>query len=428
MTVRAEPSAGHPRDEVRVSTWEGVREALRRKELRQALYDEGAAVMADCLLVLHGEEHRRRRRLENRLFRREVFAHWEQEVLGATVEAAFAPFVADGRGDLVPIGYRTTVNLTAFIAGVDRPTGSAEETDRLLSIVRTFSEGATAVHSTRPRQELARELTEAMAAFEEEFYGPSLRRREALVQQARRTGDESGLTDDVLCTLLWNADRLELPPEVVRREVAFYLQAGSHSTANAFTHTADELFRWCRTHPGDLDRASGDRLFVQRCVHEALRLHPASPVAWRRAVGPVRLADGTELDADDLLVLDLAAANRSEEHFGPGADRFDPWRLPAPGVPAWGHSFGGGMHACVGMELDGGLECTVAGHRAGAAASEVPTPPEGHLHGTVAVMVAALLAHGGRPDPQRPPVQDPGTSRRHFSSYPVTFPGSGAAS
>ena len=36
--------------------------------------------------------------------------------------------------------------------------------------------------------------------------------------------------------------RLRVSPAVVRREVAFYLQAGSHSSANAFTHAMDDLF------------------------------------------------------------------------------------------------------------------------------------------------------------------------------------------
>jgi cytochrome P450 len=113
---------------ITVSDYGVVRDAFRRKELRQALYDDGADVMADCLLTLHGDSHRARRRLENRLFRRDVFTRWERQVLGTTVDDALAPFVAEGRGDLLPIGYRTTMNLTAFIAGVDRPHGPPDET------------------------------------------------------------------------------------------------------------------------------------------------------------------------------------------------------------------------------------------------------------------------------------------------------------
>lgn len=398
-------SATRPRGTtITVSDYGVVRDAFRRKELRQALYDDGADVMADCLLTLHGDSHRARRRLENRLFRRDVFTRWERQVLGTTVDDALAPFVAEGRGDLLPIGYRTTMNLTAFIAGVDRPHGTPDETEELYRIVRTFSEGATAVHSTRDRAALSAEVQAAMDLFDRDFFSPSVRRREATLAAG---GDAP---DDVLGTLLAHRDELDLPTDVIRREVAFYLQAGSHSTANAFTHTVDELFSWVGSHPEDLERARRDLGFLQRCVHETLRLHPASPVAWRRAVAPVDLADGTTVGTDDLLVLDLEQANRSTDLFGEGADRFDPWRVPADGVPAWGHSFGGGVHACIGMELDGGLECP-------------PTPDDSHLFGTVAVMVSAFLAHGGRPDPDHPPTVDRASSRTHFSAYPVLFDG-----
>ena len=54
-----------------VATYEGARDAFRQKQLRQALYDAGEVVMADVLVNLHGDAHRSRRRLENRLFRRD---------------------------------------------------------------------------------------------------------------------------------------------------------------------------------------------------------------------------------------------------------------------------------------------------------------------------------------------------------------------
>ena len=62
-----------------VSTNEDALAVLRRKSMRQALYDAGAPVMADCLLDLHAEAHRDRRRLENRLFRRATFEHFERD-------------------------------------------------------------------------------------------------------------------------------------------------------------------------------------------------------------------------------------------------------------------------------------------------------------------------------------------------------------
>lgn len=121
------------------------------------------------------------------------------------------------------------------------------------------------------------------------------------------------------------------------------------------------------------EQLRSDPRLVQRGVDDARRLHPASPVA------DTELSDGTRLASGDTVVLDVAAANRSEKHFG-----------------------GGGPHACVGMELDGGTE-------------------DGELVGTVSVMVQAFLDHGGRRDPAESATLDASTSRKHFSAYPVLF-------
>ncbi len=362
---------------ITLTGFEEVREALRHRHLRQALYDEGAVVMADALITLHGEAHRDRRRLENRLFRRDTFARWEEELLGPTIDAALAPFIAAGRGDLLPIGYRTTMALTAYVAGVDH---TPDQTDDLLAIVRKLSEGATLVHSTRDREEVRAEVRAAMDRFDAQFLRASV---------ARRRSDPQ---PDVLSLLL----STDLPDEVIRREVCFYLQAGSHSTANAFTFTVHEAFG---AFP---DGPSPDPRFLQRCVHETLRLHPASPVAWRMPTEDVVLRSGRALPAGELVVLDLRSANRDPAVWGDEADRFDPLRAAPPRIPPWGHSFGGGGHACIGAELDGGTE-------------------DGTLLGTVARMVAAFVAAGGRPDPEHPPVRDTTTERLVFSSYPVVF-------
>lgn len=395
---------------IELRTWAHVRDALRSKELRQAGYDEGAVVMADCLLVLHGADHRERRRLENRLFRRETFAHWEHQVLGGTIRATLGPFVEAGRGDLAQIGYRSAMNLTATIAGIDHDPTDAAATDHLYDIVKTFSAGATIKHSTRDKDEVRAEVRDAMARFRTDVFGPSLDRRLQLID-AHDAGDlaEDDLPRDVLTTLLRNHDRLDLPDDVLLREICFYLQAGAHSTANAFTHTVDDLLTWGAEHPDDLRRARTSLALVQQGMHESLRLNPASPMAYREPLTTVSLADGTELPEGAEVVLDLMAANRDPEVFGPTGDRYDLHRDVPDGVPRWGMSFGGGTHACIGAELDGGLEID-------------PTRPAEHqLYGTVAVMAHAFLEAGGRRDPDDPPELDPHSIRPHYSRYPVTF-------
>ena len=107
-------------------------------------------------------------------------------------------------------------------------------------------------------------------------------------------------------------------------------------------------------------------------------------------------------------MLDLMAANRDREIFGSSADVFDPERQPAEGAPLWGHSFGGGVHSCIGRELDGGVPV-----------AERPQNDSLPLHGTVAVMLAALLDHRFEPDPDDSPEPLATSTRDHHVRFPV---------
>lgn len=399
-------TAAQPGERTVLDGYADVRDALRRRDLEQALYHAGGAVMADSLITLHGEAHQRRRRVENRLFRRGTFRWWERHLVPGTIEFAYAGPLADGRADLVRLGRRTIMHLTALVAGIDPPRAD-EDVDALDRLAHVFSAGATAVHSTRDPGELAAEVAAAMEEFDERFFTPSVARRQVLLAgHADGRVPEEDLPRDVLTAVLRHRDELGIGREAIRREVAFYLQAGSHSTANLFTHAADRLF----SRRGDPAFAArlGDRRFLQRCVFEALRLHPASPVAWRRATADITLRSGVELPAGTLVELDLESANADPAVWGADAAEFDPDRALPDGVPPWGHSFGGGMHACIGAELDGGVHSTGG-------------PDEDHepVFGTVTLMLDALLRGGARPDPADPPVPDPHSSRRNFARYPV---------
>ncbi|MQA13866.1 MAG: cytochrome P450 [Pseudonocardiaceae bacterium] len=386
-----------------------VRDAFRQHDLEQALYDAGGVVMADCLLVLHGQRHRVRRRVENRLFRRGTFRYWERSFLRDVVADTLKPFLAAGRADLLELGYRTIMNLTAMVAGVDQPRGTVEETDDLYRFAKKFSEGAILVHSTRDPDQVRAEVSAALEEFDELFLQPSVQRRRTLLDQfAAGEVEEDDLPRDVLTALLRYWDELELTGDVLRRETAFYLQAGSHSTADAFTHAADDFFSWAGSSPRQAEAARRDPVLLQRCVYETLRLHPASPVAHRRALAPITLRSGVEIPEGAFVVMDLAAANRDPAVFD-RPDTYDPLRETPADVPRWGHAFGGGTHACIGTELAGGV------------APQADGDPHDQVLGTVTLMLQALLDGGGRPDPNRSPTVDSSTRREHFSGYPVVF-------
>jgi cytochrome P450 len=104
---------------IRLTTYADCRDAFRQKDLRQALYDEGHRLMEGVIVNLHGDEHKARRRLENRLFRRDTFAWYEREVIPQVIDEVLAPAVAAGRADLLPLARRTMMTLAVRIAGVD---------------------------------------------------------------------------------------------------------------------------------------------------------------------------------------------------------------------------------------------------------------------------------------------------------------------
>jgi hypothetical protein len=161
--------------------------------------------------------------------------------------------------------------------------------------------------------------------------------------------------------------------------------------------------------PEDAERARDDLAFLQRCVHETIRLQPSSPVAMRWALDDVDLSTGTRIPNGAKVVIDLMSVNRDPAVFGDAPDRFDPHRRLPPGVAPWGLSFGLGMHACIGQDLAAGVDT-------------LGEPPSAdHLYGLVPVAVRSVLDKGARPDPDDPPELDPTSTRGYWGRYPVLF-------
>lgn len=395
---------------ITITSYEQAREAYRQRDLRQALYDDGEVVMAGVLVNLHAEEHLARRKLENRLFRREHLERYEREMFPPVIEATLRPHVEAGEAELVKLGHQMMMNLAAASSGVDRPAGTPEETFHLYSYLMRFIEGATLGHFTGDKDAKRREIAQSLAEFDREFLEPSIRRRRAALARFQ-AGEiaEADLPLDVLTILLRNEDSLQLPHAVVLREVAFYLLAGAHTSATAYTRTIHNVLTWLDAHPEDADRMAQDRLFVQRCVHETVRLEPSSPVGMRWAVAPIELKSGLSIPQGAKVVIDLMAVNR-DPVFGTDAAAFNPNRRLADGLPAYGMSFGGGMHACIGQILAGGN-----------APGEAGIGSDNHLYGLVSGAVQATFDAGVRAHPNQLPERDANTNRPYWGRYPVIF-------
>lgn len=394
-------------------TVEAAKDAYRQKDLRQCLYDAGDVVMHGVLVNLHGTDHRARRRLENRLFRRDVLDYYEHELFPAVIAETLSPYVEAGRAELVSLGHQLMMNLAAVNAGVDRPRHTPAATFRLYEQMMKFIQGATLGHSLGDRSRLRAEIAQALAAFDEEFLQPSIDRRHAIIDAvASGQAPEATLPRDILTILLQHEDDA-LPREVILREIAFFLLAGAHTSAMSFTRTLHHIFEWTRAHPEDADRVRSDPAFVQRCVLESIRLFPSSPIGMRRALTDVTLADGTIVQEGATVVIDLMAVNRDESVFGQNADEFDPYRAVDPAMAgAPGLSFGHGMHACIGQELAAGTWRSM---------EQAADPEEERQYGLVTVAVQAMIDAGAHPDPDEAAVPDHSTARHYWGRYPVIF-------
>ena len=391
-----------------VSGYRLANDTLRLSDLRQALYDEGAILMENVLVNLHGDEHRTRRAIETKVFRRDFFQWYETQVFPATLRETLAPYLASGKTDLVDFGFRVMMNLTADFAGVDRPARTPDETARLLRILRTFGKAATLGQALGDRAVIRAEIRQALDEFDSDFFQPSMARRRALLAQFQR-GEigEDQLPRDVLVDLLRAESEMPIAPEVLMKEIGFFLLAGAFTTIHTLTHAMHEIFTWSAAHPQDARRYVDDALFLQKAIHESMRLHPSSPTAGRRPTCPVHLPGGQDVGTDDLISIDLMAANRDTAIFGDDAAEYNPHR-PAPrGASPYGLSFGMGMHSCIGLNLAAGM------------LPRADTAPGPHQLGTVTLIAKALVEHGARPDPAQPGVVDRSTLRNNWSSYPI---------
>jgi cytochrome P450 len=275
---------------VTIGTYKEAEDALKRTDLRQALYDEGAILMKKVLVNLHGDEHLARKRVVTKVLRPAFFAHYEKNVFGPTLEQTLAPYVAAGKADMVEFGYRVMVNLTADFAGIDRTARSIDETDSIVTLLRTFGKAATLGQALGDRAAIRADIQRGLDAFDAQFFTPSLRRREALLAaHARGEIAEAELPRDMLLVMLQANEELRESHDVLMKEMAFYLMAGAHTSIHSMTHAVHEFLEWVKAHPEDRQRADDDPFFLQRCVYESIRLHPSSPTACRRPTAPTEL-------------------------------------------------------------------------------------------------------------------------------------------
>ncbi len=404
-----------PASTVTFDRYEAIRAALLDPGLSRTFdkrtYDEGN-IREGIVSISHGAVHRARRRVENTMFRAEVLRLYERDLFPRVMNDLLDRLIDAEEVDLFPIGELLSVVLAARRAGIDHDPSSVDQLRMLVRCVDAFSQGAAILDAKDPdavRALVRRTYTE----FERDFVSPSAARRTALIQRMRAgelTEDE--LPQDILAVLLVHRDDpwLDLGDDGrLVREVATYLQGGTHTSAQTLVNAVDLIFATADP-AAVLDRAARDTLFAQRAIQETLRLRPTTPKIRRRAEADTVVA-GTRIPKDALVILDILAANRDPKLFGERPDEFDPDRTIDPEVQRWGLSFGGGPHQCPGRSVGGGFPVP----------NSFEVDPD-HVHGLVALELQAVARRGVRPDPSRTPVRDTRTERfTRWAHYWVRF-------
>src|SRR3989454_3624412 len=395
--------------------YEDIRAALFDPNLSRSFdrrpYEEGN-IRSGIVSIAHGAMHRARRRIENTQFRADVLRLYELDLFPQVMSELLDKLIDSDRVDLFPIGEMLSVVLAARRAGIDCDSSSLEDLRKLVHHVDAFSQGSAILDAKDP--DAVRALVRAAYAdFERDFVRPAWGRRAALIERVRQgETPEDELPQDILTVLLIHRGdpQLELSDDGrVVREVATYLQGGTHTSAQTLVNSLDLIFATADPVPV-VDRLAADRLFAQRVVQETLRLRPTTPRMKRRAEADTEVG-GRAIPKDALVVLDVVTANRDASLFGERPEEFDPDRTIDPNVSRWGLSFGAGSHQCPGRAVGGGFPIP--------ASFEVDGD---HVFGLVAIELQAMARRGVRPDPEAAPERDTRTERfTRWLHYPVRF-------
>jgi cytochrome P450 len=390
---------------VELTGYEEIKAALFNPDMSRTFdtrsYADGN-IRDGIVSIQHGAVHRARRRVENTQFRPDKLRLYERELFPVVLDDLLDRLIVGDEADLYPIGETLACVLASRRAGLDIREDDLDELAHIVEFVDVFSQGAAILDAKDP--DAVRALVYATyERFERDYVRPAWVRRQSLLDaHARGELAEDELTHDILTALLLHrADPgMELDDDRrVVREVATYLQGGTHTNGQTLVNAVDFLFEAERETPGIIERVVDDRLFAQRVVHETLRLRPTTPKIRRRAVADTTVG-GRPIPHDALVILDVVAGNADPTLFGPHPERFDPDRTVEPDVPRWGLSFGGGPHICPGRSVAGGF----------------PVPADfladdEHLFGLVALMVQGVLRRGVEPLADRPPERDTRTER-----------------
>ena len=391
-----------------LSTFGDIDETLRSPKFVQGQHRQSLMFLGDTILLIDGNEHFERRRMESELFDRSALQYYESHALRPVVSQIMNGLKADTDGlvhaDLVDITRTALYRISASVTGIDG-VDEVESTQTFVDWVNLLGEASTVQWSTRPRDVVIAEGLEIRRKFYDRFLGHSIERRHELLRQLRAgTITKQDLPRDVMMTLLLKTDGA-FDPDMLVREATLYLIASTRTTLHAVPHTFQHVSDWATKNNRGFSQLA-DPAFLRAAAGESLRLHPPSPALVRQALEDVTLQSGRTFKAGQFVGLLFGPGNRDKTVFGPDADEFNPYRKLPDRVKGWGLSFGGGEHLCIGRSLVTGLSS--------------PKPDE-TTNGTILNILTSLYQRQARPNEASAPERIATSLYDAYVTYPIVM-------
>lgn len=302
-------------------------------------------LLGEGLLTSEEPLHRKMRRIVQPAFHHERVAAYAREMERRAID--FAERIRPGeRFDMHAAMTELTLRIASTtLFGSDESRSTREVSEALRLMLEAFPYSVLPFGRLRQRLPLPSTIryNRAKATLDRVIYDLIARKR-------RETGGA-----DALSMLLAASDAetgYRLTDEQVRDEVMTLFMAGHETTANLLTWTFYLLAR----NP-DVEKrlqvaaADDDRDFVERVVHETLRMYPPAWLLGRENPDGVTLADGSFVPAKTTVFISPKMLHVRPDLF-PDPMRFDPDRwLGAPPTPFAFIPFGGGARRCIGEEF-----------------------------------------------------------------------------
>lgn len=301
----------------------------------------------------NGEEHRRRRKVLNVLFRPDELVRMREEIaLPAAdrwMQLKLAQRDSDGHSatdlaELLEIVFLELTGKLIGLVGLDTPEGI----DGLRVLVMPLIGGMNSAFF-EDRQAAVDSAMAAKRTFIDDYYTPSYAACEADIEAARARGDAelAGIPLTLMKLMVTEADPAYSDAHNCIREAMQFIIASVGTSVQAVLGTLDDLWEWFEQHPEDRSLGT-DLTFISAALKETLRLKaPFIPYLTRLAVEDFQVGECPISRGDEIHAL-VPRAGRDAAVFGDKAWDFDP-RRGAPEANAYGAAFGSGPHQCIGL-------------------------------------------------------------------------------